>query len=81
MSERCNNSACFFVEIRNISDISVTFEFYNSPANKEKAVCPAAEKKKTAAGQADFPCLKFIPCGGFKIKAAVLFVISEGMTR
>ena len=35
MSERCNNSACFFVEIEGTSDICVTFGFYNNP-HKEK---------------------------------------------
>ena len=35
----------------------MTFWIYNNLANKEKAVCPAAEKKKTVAGQADFPYL------------------------
>ena len=28
MSERCNNSACFFVEIEGTSDICVTFVVY-----------------------------------------------------
>ena len=28
MSERCNNSACFFVEIKGTSDICVTFVVY-----------------------------------------------------
>ena len=35
MSELCNNSACFFVEIKGTSDICVTFGFYNNP-HKEK---------------------------------------------
>lgn len=29
MSEVCNNSACFFVEIRGASDICVTFVLYD----------------------------------------------------
>ena len=35
MSELCNNSACFSVEIKGTSDICVTFGFYNNP-HKEK---------------------------------------------
>lgn len=56
MSAFCDNSACFSVEIKTTSDISVTFMFYNGAVNKEK----------TAAGQTDFSCLYFSPCGGFK---------------
>ena len=37
-------------------------------------ICPAAEKKKTAAGQADSPCLYFIPCGGFHFSKPPLFI-------
>lgn len=41
-------------------------------------ICPAAEKKKTAAGQADFPCLYFVPCGGFKrLKPPFFFIPQE----
>ena len=78
---RCHSSAdlyCSFAvhfeRTEQDSQINTIFLIICRTTAKEKSrrtavhksqVCPAAEKKKTAAGQTDFPCL-FVPCGGFK---------------
>ena len=49
MSELCNNSAGFSVEVKGTSDICVTFVFFTLALNKyftPNHICPAAEKKK-----------------------------------
>ena len=46
----------------NLYEIFKNFSYYISKVND----LPSGRKEKTAAGQADFPCLYFVPCGGFK---------------
>ncbi|RGG06405.1 hypothetical protein DWY78_00085 [Ruminococcus sp. AF27-12AA] len=51
MSERCNNSACFSVEIKGTSDICVTFVVYACGKSIRNICLHSGEKKKTADGQ------------------------------
>jgi hypothetical protein len=51
MSELCNNSACFFVEIKGTSDICVTFVVYACGKSIRNICLHSGEKKKTADGQ------------------------------
>ena len=46
MSERCNNSACFFVEIEGTSDICVTFVVYACGKSIKKHLPPQRGKEK-----------------------------------
>ena len=51
MSEHCNNSACFFVEIKGTSDICVTFVVYACGKSIRNICLHSGGKKKTADGQ------------------------------
>ena len=51
MSELCNNSACFSVEIKDASDICVTFVVYACGKSIKKHLPPQRGKEKTADGQ------------------------------
>ena len=51
MSEHCNNSACFFVEIKGASDICVTFVVYACGKSIRNICLHSGGKKKTVAGQ------------------------------
>ena len=46
MSERCNNSACFSVEIKDASDICVTFVVYACGKSIKKHLPPQRGKEK-----------------------------------
>ena len=46
MSELCNNSACFFVEIKDASDICVTFVVYACGKSIKKHLPPQRGKEK-----------------------------------
>ena len=46
MSEHCNNSACFFVEIKGTSDICVTFVVYACGKSIKKHLPPQRGKEK-----------------------------------
>ena len=77
MSELCNNSACFSVEIKGTSDICVTFEFYNNPQKEEESVIKLPDdgkrKKPSCSSPINTPILSF---GGFeKFRAAVSFCL------
>ena len=51
MSERCNNSACFSVEIKGTSDIFVTFVVYACGKSIRNICLHSGEKKKTLTGR------------------------------
>ena len=75
MSERCNNSACFSVEIKATSDISVTFVVYACGKSIRNICLHCGERKKPLRGRCFHALiLQLYPDGGFEqIKAAVLF--------
>ena len=83
MSEHCNNSACFFVEIKGASDICVTFVVYACGKSIRNICLHSGGKKKTVAGQVALCAqLHFHPGGGFEIhfKAAVLHALMRMTT-
>ena len=73
MSELCNNSACFYVEIGDASDICVTFVFYNK-ANKKIKLAARRQKKKSRR-TAGILYAHFETAAFEKIKAAVSFIL------
>jgi len=74
MSELCNNSACFSVEIKATSDISVTFVVYACSKSIRNICLHSEERKKPLRGRCFHALiLQLYPDGGFEyIKAAVL---------
>ena len=59
MSELCNNSACFSVEIKDASDICVTFVVYACGKSIKKHLPHSGEKKKPLTGRG-FRVLSYI---------------------
>jgi len=77
MSELCNNSACFSVEIKATSDISVTFVVYACGKSIRNICLHSGERKKPLWGRCFHALvLQLYPDGGFEhIKAAVLYAL------
>ena len=81
MSEHCNNSACFFVEIKGASDICVTFVVYACGKSIRNICLHCGERKKPLRGRCFHALiLQLYPDGGFEqIRAAALLSL-KGMT-
>ena len=60
MSELCNNSACFSVEIKDASDICVTFVVYACGKSIKKHLPPTAGKRKKPLTGRGFRVLSYI---------------------
>ena len=83
MSELCNNSDCFSVEIKGTSDICVTFVVYACGKSIRNICLHSGGKKKTADGQT-ISCAfmtPLYPYGGFeKSEPPFLFVYPKPTT-
>ena len=77
MSERCNNSACFSVEIKGTSDICVTFVVYACG----KSILGVRTHEKDTADPYHFKCGRFTVQASFSAEGATLEECIKGILR